>query len=318
MKLLDWNKDRVEEIVQLWNDELQTDFPMRKQLFIQNSFQDENVCADASKIAVDKQDNVIGFIVAKKWQETLDVAMSDTTGWIQALIVQRDQRQKGVGSALLRHAEKELIKSGVEQLLLGRDPWHYFPGIPVEYEYVSDWFERKGYEKQGVEHDLICTYEAGEVIDIPKRDGVEFSLLDKQDKKNFLSFLRRCFPGRWEYEAMHYFQKGGTGREFVVLKRAGQIVGFCRINDDKSPMVAQNVYWAPLFNEVLGGVGPLGIDAEERGQGFGLAIVEAGIAFLRKRDIKRIVIDWTGLVDFYKKLGYEVWKSYSTYTKIVK
>lgn len=28
---------------------------------------------------------------------------------------------------------------------------------------------------------------------------------------------------------MHYFQKGGTGREFVVLRKADQIVGFAEL-----------------------------------------------------------------------------------------
>lgn len=89
-------------------------------------------------LAIDDQNYVVGFIVAKKWQETLNVLMSDTTGWIQVLIVRRDQRRKGVGTALLNHAESELIQSGVERLLLGRDPWHYFPDNPLEFEETAN------------------------------------------------------------------------------------------------------------------------------------------------------------------------------------
>ena len=37
-----------------------------------------------------------------------------------------------------------------------------------------------------------------------------------------------------------------------------------------SPFIAQNVYWSPLFEEEVGGIGPLGIDAEEQKQGYGL------------------------------------------------
>lgn len=80
-------------------------------------------------------------------------------------------------------------------------------------------------------------------------------------------------------------------------------------------MIAQNVYWAPIFAEPLGGIGPLGIDQNERGNGYGLAVVQAGIYFLRTRNIKRIAIDWTGLVDFYGKLDYQVWKGYQKYSK---
>ena len=317
MKIIPWRETWLTESVQLWNQEIGADFPMRTELFKQNSLQDENVCHISSGVAVTDDDQVVGFIVAKRWHETLDVDMSDTTGWIQTLVVATKMQGQGIGGKLLRHAERGLQAGGVQQILLGRDPYHYFPGIPSQYEQVRNWFERQGYVYQGVEYDLIRTYKGEENRSLPQIKGVEFSLLKREEKDEFFAFLHRCFPGRWEYEAWHYFNKGGTGREFVVLKKGGRIIGFCRINDGDSPFIAQNVYWSPLFSEELGGAGPLGVDAKERGKGYGLAIVEAGIAFLRQRGVKRIVIDWTGLVDFYKKLGYDIWKSYSSYKKEV-
>lgn len=315
MKLINWNEDRLDDLLQLWNAELGNEFPMRKELFKQNSFDDENVCRDSSAIAVDEDDQVIGFIVAKKYQETIEIPMDRSSGWIQAIVVDQKTDADQVGSALLEHAEKGLEEKGANKILLGRDPWHYFPGIPSEYKEAQRWFDEKGYQRIGTSHDLIRTYEEGEEDQLPEISRVEFSLVDRSEKDDLLAFLRRVFPGRWEYEAYHYFKKGGEGREFVVAKKDGKIIGFCRINDGKSPFIAQNVYWAPLFEEELGGIGPLGIDQEERGKGYGLAIVEAGVAFLRQRGIKRIVIDWTGLIDFYKKLGYDIWKSYETYEK---
>jgi len=41
-----------------------------------------------------------------------------------------------------------------------------------------------------------------------------------------LQFFQPCFPDRWLYEALNYFEKGGTGREFVVLKKDGKLKGF--------------------------------------------------------------------------------------------
>src|SRR5690625_4046900 len=315
MKIIPWREAWLTELVRLWDQEIGADFPMRTELFKQNSLQDENVCHTSSGVAVTDDHQVVGFIVAKRWQENLDIDMGHTTGWIQVLIVAKNRQQQGIGADLLNHAERGLQAGGVQQILLGRDPYHYFPGIPSQYEQAANWFEQQGYVHQGVEHDLIRTYEGKENRSLPQIEGVEFSLLKREEKDDFIAFLHRCFPGRWEYEAMHYFNKGGKGREFVVLKKEEQIIGFCRINDANSPFIAQNVYWSPLFSEELGGAGPLGVDAKERGQGYGLAIVEAGIAYLRQRGVKRIVIDWTGLVDSYKKLGYDIWKSYSSYKK---
>lgn len=314
MELIPWNIARLQDLVDLWNQELGESFPMGKELFEQNSFKDKNVFYEGSCIAIDNDHNVIGFIVTKKWQEQLDTKMSSRNSWIQVLLVDHRHRQNGIGTKLLKHAESALASSGLNKVVLGRDPWHYFPGIPKQYGEVCAWFEKRGYQAQGSDYDLICQYDNPDNPPVQAGD-VTFSILDKKDKDQLLEFLHRCFPGRWEYEAIHYFQKGGTGREFLVLKKNNQIIGFCRINDGRSPFIAQNVYWAPLFNEELGGIGPLGIDANERKQGYGLAIVEAGVERLRNRNIDTIVIDWTGLVDFYNKLGYEVWKSYISLEK---
>lgn len=317
MKFIPWHRNRLNDIVAFWNQELSNDFPMRNELFKQNSFNDENVCDEGSQIAVDDDDNVIGFVVAKRWQEPLDVEMPKKTGWIQALLVDQRYRNQGIGSKLLSHAETNLKTNGVNNIQLGRDPWHYFPGIPTQYKHIAKWFGERGYRKQGDDFDLIHHYDPTTKSTLPSNKNVTFSILAKYEKEDFLAFLHRCFPGRWEYEAIHYFEKGGIGREFAVVKKNNQIIGFCRLNDGKSPLIAQNVYWALLFKEELGGVGPLGIDSNERGNGYGLAIVEAGIFFLRERNINSIVIDWTGLVEFYKKLGYDIWKSYSSFRKDV-
>ena len=315
MKLIAWQENKIDDIVRLWNQELGNDFPMRRALCLQNSFHDINIYYEGSQLAVDNDGRVIGFIIAKKWQDSLDVNMPTKTGWIQALVVDEKYQGQQIGSMLLRHAETALKNQGMEQVLLGRDTQHYFPGIPRPNDWTRKWFETKGYEKQDTEYDVFNSYDDTSQIVEPKKDGVEFGVLRENEKEPFLNFLRRCFPGRWEYEAIKYFEKNGTGREFVVLRKQEKIIGFCRVNDSKAPIIAQNVYWSPLFKEELGGIGPLGVDAAERGQGFGLAIVEAGIAELRKRGVQNIVIDWTGLITFYKKLGYDIWKTYDSYKK---
>jgi predicted N-acetyltransferase YhbS len=290
-------------------------FPIREELFIQNSFEDKNVLQSGSFIAVNDENQVIGFVVSKCWQENLDVQLNPEIGWIQVLLVKSSYRCEGIGSALLKRAEQTLKDKNIKRIHIGRDPWHYFPGIPKNFENTKQWFEQRKYVSSYVEYDLIHHYQNQPNCFDPARYDVQFSLLKKEEKKDFLSFLHRCFPGRWEYEAIHYFHRGGTGREFVVIKKNGTIIGFCRINDPNSPFIAQNVYWAPLLNEPLGGIGPLGIDPNERKNGYGLAVVKAGISYLRDRNINSIVIDWTGLVDFYGKLNFKIWKEYQQLSK---
>lgn len=319
MQYVPLTEDRLTEICRLWNRELGDQFPMQEQLLKQNSFDDVNVLKQGSWIALDEgAGKVAGFVVAKQWQEQRDFVLGAGAGWIQVLLVDRDYRNQGIGSELLKRAEGALLENGAIKILIGRDPWHYFPGIPKEYPEVRTWLEAKGYKDDNrVENDLLAQYDESTVNELPKQEGVTYRILERHQKDELLAFLHRCFPGRWEYEAIRYFELGGTGREFVVIETDGQIVGFCRINDGSSPIIAQNVYWSPLFEDELGGIGPLGVDSAYQGRGYGLAVVQAGVHFLRDRNIRKIVIDWTTLVAFYEKLNYRVWKSYDSYSKLV-
>ncbi|AMQ06141.1 GNAT family N-acetyltransferase [Sporosarcina psychrophila] len=316
MKIIAWKRDRLEELVELWNKELAVDFPMRKELFIQNSFNDVNVSYEGSYIAVDDQDHVIGFVVAKRWQETIDVKMDPKGGWIQVLLIDSAHRGKGLGTKLLKRAEAQLKGNGVEEMQLGGDPFHYFSGIPDQYKNAQKLAKKHGYTKRVDTYDLINHLD--KKYDLPVDNSVVFSILKKEEEVDLILFLERCFPGRWVYETMKYFEMNGDGREFVVVKKKGQIIGFCRINDSHSPFIAQNVYWSPLFEQEVGGIGPLGIDANEQKQGYGLAIVQAAIAYLQERNTETIIIDWTILVDFYKKLDFNPWKIYGVYLKDLK
>ncbi|MET3293204.1 UNVERIFIED_CONTAM: putative N-acetyltransferase YhbS [Brevibacillus sp. OAP136] len=320
MKVVAWDRAYLGALCQFWNQELGERFPMREELFAQNSFEDANVLADGSWIALDAHtDRVIGFVVAKSWQEQgLSVRLGKGIGWIQVLLVAQNERGKGIGRELLARAERALIAHGAQKIWLGRDPYHYFPGVPEESHEVKSWFEHQGYTlTEPLENDLLCRYEEGQPFTVPTFVDVRFRLAERADEEALLRFLHRCFPGRWEYEAIHYFRRGGVGREFVVLEKEGEIIGFCRINDAHSPFIAQNVYWADLMGESYGGIGPLGVDPVHRQKGYGLAVVQAGIAFLRERGVTSIVIDWTTLVSFYEKLGYRSWKQYAKYSKDV-
>ncbi|MFJ7936168.1 GNAT family N-acetyltransferase [Sporosarcina sp. NPDC096371] len=313
MKLIAWNRNRLDELVALWNKELAVDFPMREELFQQNSFDDVNVSNNSSYMAVDDQDYVIGFVVTKRWQEKIGVQMDPKRGWIQVLLVDSAHRGKGIGTKLLKRAEADLQGNGIEEVQLAGDPFHYFSGIPDQYQATQKWVEKHGYDKRIDTYDLLNHLD--KKYDLPEDESVTFSILKKEEEADLISFLVKCFPGRWVYETMKYFEMAGDGREFVVAKKEGRIIGFCRINDSQSPFIAQNVYWSPLFGQEVGGIGPLGIDPEQQKQGYGLAIVQAAMVYLQRRHIETIIIDWTILVDFYQKLDFNPWKKYGVYLK---
>lgn len=303
----------VSEIVALWSEEIGGRFPMSAALWNQNTVKEPNMLEGGS-LAVVREGKLCGFIAAKRYIETLDVHMPVDVGWIQCLLIRTSARNEGIGSELLKQAEQALLEAGVDEIRLGRDPWHYFPGVPLEDGAAIGWFEKRGYVKGGVETDLIKNVRDGELYELTNPSG-HYRLLAEEDIPSLLQFLDRVFPGRWHYEALHYELIGGTGREFMGFFMDGELQGFCRLNDPGSPVIAQNVYWSPLVEGRMGGIGPLGIDRGIRGHHFGIDLVKAAANELITRGMTDIVIDWTQLIDFYGKLGFTPWKQYQSMAK---
>ncbi|WP_139490872.1 GNAT family N-acetyltransferase [Brevibacillus dissolubilis] len=311
---LPWGR-QVDAVCQLWNQEVGSHFPMRESLFQKNSMDDPNLLHDGSWIAWDETaDRLAGFVISKSWQDEIvqqaAIWHDPQTGWIQALLVHHDYRGQGIGSELIKRAEQALRRTGVARIRLGSDLYHYFPGIPRDFTQAAEWFGRRGYRLGMEQHDLLADFTDLPDTPMPALSGATLRLMVPYDREAFLSFLRESFPGRWEYEGHRYFADGGSGREFLLLEKDRELIGFCRLNDAHSPVIAQNMYWSPLFGGAVGGIGPLGISEAARGSGYGLAIVQAAVHVLQKRGIRQIVIDWTEHVDFYAKLGFGVWKSY--------
>ncbi|MDW0112490.1 GNAT family N-acetyltransferase [Sporosarcina saromensis] len=303
------------QIVQLWNDTIGNRFPMTNALWHQNTTRDSNVNWKGS-VAIVENGELLGFVVTKQFQEQLPVQMSTSIGWLQCLLVKSSARHRGIGSKLLYHAEEALKEANVREILLGRDPWHYFPGVPLEDLSAIEWFKEKGYEKTAVETDLKKNMRNAELYKLTN-SADHFRVLSDEDVPNLVQFLKHTFPGRWHYEAVHYEKLLGTGREFIGLYQKARLKGFCRINDAQSPVIAQNVYWSGLVQGELGGIGPLGIDKSIRGKHFGLDLVKAAANELASRGVDEIVIDWTQLDSFYKKLGFIPWKRYQGMRKTI-
>lgn len=100
------NKDR-DEVIKLWNEV----FPI-------TSPHNDPLTSIDRKLAVN--DNL--FFVAesndKKLVGTIMAGYDGHRGWIYSLAVNPDYRKKGIGTSLIKHAEKELLKLNCPKLNL--------------------------------------------------------------------------------------------------------------------------------------------------------------------------------------------------------
>jgi len=125
---------------------------------------------------------------------------------------------------------------------------------------------------------------------------------------DLLRFERREFRG-WEQSTRFMIGCRETDH-LIIVKRGRRIIGLLQTFSPRSRMRAANVVWERLLGEDVGGMGAVGIARNERGKGLGLALVAVASKVLKERGVGNAHIDWTGLVDFYGKLGYKPWREY--------
>ena len=314
MKVEPFSAQYAQQIIALWNRNVSDAFPMTEALFAQNTVGDADVLVDGSAV-VTVEGEVRAVVISKIVKNTKDVTLRTDKGWIHLLLVDVPYRRQGIGSKLLAVAEEALKKAGMQHIQFGGDLLHYLCGVPKEDEVTQQFLLQHHYVYEATMTDLTQTLTAPVIL--PQFDEIQFVPLQLAEKDAFLQFMHRAFPGRWEYEAIVYFEKGGTGKEFVVAKKGEQIIGFCRMNDETGPTIAQNMNWAPTMQGKAGGIGPLGIEASERKGGYGLGITQAAVYYLQQRGVDTILIDWTTLIEFYGKLGFTPWQQYNTYSKTI-
>ena len=229
----------------------------------------------------------IGFVLTSTLSGEPSVAPGDV-GWIDAMAVTPNTQNQGVGATLLTWAEQWLASQGRHSVRFGASQRPFAPGLPVELNKLS-FFSHRGYTSEHTSWDTaadLAMYEtpdpirkAQEQMDASVRPG------QKGEEPALLEFLRREFPGRWRFEFEEFLrvEPGAHGRvfsDYMLLWTERGVDGFCQLTfeDSRRPMERFFPYQLP---RPWGQLGSVGVSAEQRGRGYGLAVVDAGLRRLR-------------------------------------
>lgn len=231
-------------------------------------------------------------------------------GHVALLVVAPDARGRGIGAALWAAAMAALRARGRTRVRLGADPERLLPGVPLAAS-AATWrfLAARGVRPGDLEADLRLDLRAAAIDRLPLPPGVQ--LVDDAPD-DALAFVERAFPGRWRDEVGRAAAAGVT---VLGLRRDGATIGFCLAQRPTDAALGPALGWtaaAPggLPDPRVGGLGPLGLAAEARGGGLGLALVAAAARWLRTQGLRAAVIDWTSLTSFYGRLGAHVWRVY--------
>lgn len=294
----------LKKITDIWNEEYSLIFPISDALMERNF---QNAYSEASFI-VKENDEILGFIISKIYEEEYHKLDYIDIAWISLLYISPKYRNKGIGSTLLERVESEFKKLRKKTIYIGKDFYNFFPGLPIDLKKSLDWFEKRGYKRLYNTCDLIRNKD--EKIPL-KNQNIKYVLGNTIEKNEIIQFLDDNWPGRWTKEAIDYFEKGGDGGEYLVGLDGNKICAFAKINFPYTPtkLISYNLTWRKKFDS-LGGIGPLGVNINYRGKNIGYDIIADSINKLIDSGADNIIIDWTNLLDFYRKFGFEVWKSY--------
>lgn len=271
-------------------------------LFEQNVFGCRLTIRDAS--VLDRED---GFIVVKASAPgRVFPGHESNTAHISAIAFDDD----ALGDELWDHAFRTLRKEGIESVSFGGDWRHFFPGCPVDCERLASFLERKGMvASETLQYDLernLASYEP------PVTPTVEARPCVASDYERLDEFLAREFPGRWHTDVMGKFTENPSRVTGLFLR--GLCEGFAMTQLEGDTNRYAGAVWSADLGSHWGALGPIGVSKGVRGQGYGDGVLAAALCYLRDQGAQQTIIDWTTLVDFYGRHGFEVTRMYRTYT----
>ena len=107
--------------------------------------------------------------------------------------------------------------------------------------------------------------------------------------------------------------KGHILKERIdYIDQLNNVCGFCKLQTFDTPinLIGYSLTWRNRFDRI-GGVGPLGVDKDYRHKNIAYNLLVSAINELIDRDCQKAIIDWTNLMELYRKFGFEIWKSYT-------
>ncbi len=306
----------TEQVIALWNRCVGDHYPMTERLFRQNVLGDPFAQREGNLVALEGN-RVVGWVLARCLVE-VPPELSSYRGHasIGALCVDPEHRGKGIARTLYERAEAFLKSCGAQRITVVHYPYHLTPGIPSEAPELKDFLERRGFGGWHETYDLRRSLDDYEFPpEVRQRwqeqnPQVEIRPAREGEQQAIVDFVAREFPGGWHYDTKRFFEKGGDPSDMVIAVERGEIIGFCHTFTPESIELRGSTHWFPLLRGRWGGLGPIGIAAAHRGRGLGLALLCYSVWHNKQRGVTDMVIDWTGLVDFYGRIGFKIWKRY--------
>lgn len=297
----------------LWNDALPTDLHISSR-FVRYNISGVTGGIQAGQIAL-VDGAIAGIILASTIREN-PLVNPRHIGWIDAIVVHPAHQRQGIGRQLISWAERWLMDQECQQIQVGANQRLFLPGVPTALERVG-FFHQLGYGGDRLVWDLAANLAGYQTPATVREIPGAVRPAQPGDEAAFHTFLAREFPGRWHFEFQEYCRTPDYRfTDYMLLWTERGVDGFCRLTFEDSQRPIER-YYPYSLPRPWGQLGLVGVSADRRGQGFGAAVVDAGLRRLHNNGVNGCVIDWTTIVDFYGKFGFVPYREYVQLSKML-
>jgi ribosomal protein S18 acetylase RimI-like enzyme len=233
-------------------------------------------------------------------------------GWITAFGVHPACRSRGIGSGLLREADRLFREAGRREVLMASYTPHYFaPGVD-ELAYASGlaFLRTRGYETiaRPLSMDasivaLDCTLNLARVPGLRSR-GIAVRALETADIPTFMVFLRAHMPPDWYRHAGELLTATTLGHAFLdqvsIAVCDDEVVGYCMHEGEH--------------------FGPFGVRSDLRGAGIGTVLLATTLQAMRARGLHNAWVLWTSddaAERIYSRFGFRETRRFAVLRKAV-
>ena len=300
------------EVLAIWHAAAGEHLPIMPELWEANTTGDPSFLPADLMVASDGG-ALVGFVLTKRWRgQHSGLARFGPIGYVALGAVHPRWQRRGIGRRLIQAAEAKMRAEGVTRVVVGSSFHHLLAGLPQWAEAARALVLAEGYALGQTVWDVRRRLSALPVLpEVPRLDGFDLRPCRDGEAEALVGFLDEAFPGRWPRDVAHFLQTGGPIGHVMGLFEGERPCGFAHLHPPGSIGTGR---WAGLVPGIAA-LGPIGVAAAQRGKGQGLALLFAGLHELRRLGADEVVIDWTDLIDFYGRVGFEPWLRYTLAAK---
>ncbi len=233
---------------------------------------------------------------------------------ILIILVEPAFQRQGIGSLLLEEQEAYLKASGIRQLNIGfgNDGNYFWPGVPADAVSARHFFSNRGWKYDQPSFDLLLELSVYRtpywVYSRLATAAVHLRLAEPVFREKIMAFEESWFPA-WAEFFRNAMAESEYNNILLALDSEQAVVGTAILRAHVPAI------WDADLGTRFGTLNVLGVAAGQQGKGIGIALAAKAMEILRERQCRVCYIQWTGLVDWYGKLGSKTWAEYRTGSK---